>query len=768
MRSLPLIVALCLMASLEAAEPTIRNLNVRGLQIGGKTKLIIDGDDLGKSPSLLLPFPVKQTLVKGNTDKQAFFEVEATGDVQPGYYPLAVVTDQGISPPVVVAADRLAQQTLSPAVEQLPVALHGTLAGATVTEVTFPGKAGQKVIVEVEAQRLGGKLRPILHLYNAKRLQLVWAWPSATLAGDTRLEATLPADGPYIVTLHDVEYAGPAPGHFRLKIGQWSFVDQVFPPVIAKGQMQPVELVDTSKHVDALAKGGGRFIPLDWPKDGVWSGPRPFVTVSAHAEVVEQPASKTGQDLPAGLVGVSGRLLTDFEEDRYRIPVTPLSKIRLEVFADRLGSPVDAALVIRDAIGKELARAEDSPGTVDPVLEYTVPDKVTSLIVGVVDSRGRGDTRGIYRLVIDPQPALRKGNLQLLTSVSHLTLPVGGRGVIPVIVDRRGDNGKFDLSAVGLPNGIKVENADIPEGADGTLLTLQRTTPEGAATFTKFLGTRADGIQEPVIVRSHPLEKIQPWLAGEFPVAFSSAKAAGFQIDWNNLPPDAGIVPAGKLNLPVKLTRTDVKSPVRLTLVTSQFVPLVNNQPDPAQSIRAEKPVELAANQNDGVMTILNPPVLNSPVYDVTVQADLLAADKRTVLATAFAPVRRMAMRLPIIIAVDGSPKLEATLDAKTGATVKIAGKIERKEGAVGDVIVTLIGFSPGATAAPVTVKAADTAFALNVVLPPNIAPGEFKELKLSASITPDPKQANVRVKSRDVDLTLTVKPAPPPPPAKK
>src|SRR5262249_10175007 len=146
-------------------------------------------------------------------------------------------------------------------------------------------------------------------------------------------------------------------------------------------------------------------LPLAWPKGGTWSGPRPFVLVSSRQEVVQQPAGGKMQELPEGTVGVSGRLLAPLEEDRYLVPVVAGKKLRLEVFAERIGSPLDVALVIRNDKGVQLARAEDSPGTLDPVLDYTVPDKMTSMIVGVVDAQGRGGPRGVYWLTIDPGSA---------------------------------------------------------------------------------------------------------------------------------------------------------------------------------------------------------------------------------------------------------------------------------------------------------------------------------------------------------------------------
>src|SRR5262245_40761146 len=124
-RSLALIVAFGAAASLSAAEPEIRNLNIHGLQVAGTTTFTIDGDDLGSAPKLLLPFPAKQILKPGSTDKQATFEVTLDGAVAPGYHHLRVVADGGVSTPVIIGVDRLPQRALTTTPEQLPVALHG-------------------------------------------------------------------------------------------------------------------------------------------------------------------------------------------------------------------------------------------------------------------------------------------------------------------------------------------------------------------------------------------------------------------------------------------------------------------------------------------------------------------------------------------------------------------------------------------------------------------------------------------------------------------
>src|SRR6185369_17218504 len=131
-------------------------------------------------------------------------------------------------------------------------------------------------------------------------------------------------------------------------------------------------------------------------------------------------------------IGVSGRLIKPNGEDRYRVAVAPGRKIKLEVFAERYGSPLDAALVVRNEKGDQLARAEDSPGTLDPVLEYTVPANVNTIVVGVVDAQGRGGPRGVYRLVIDPQmPAAERQAFKITTTAQRLSLPAGARRSSP-------------------------------------------------------------------------------------------------------------------------------------------------------------------------------------------------------------------------------------------------------------------------------------------------------------------------------------------------
>ena len=229
--------------------------------------------------------------------------------------------------------------------------------------------------------------------------------------------------------------------------------------------------------------------------------------------------------------------------------------MRLEAFADRLGSSA-VALIVRNEMGGVLARAEESPTAVDPVLVYTVPVKTTSILVGVADAQGQAGPQSVYRITVHPEgQSAARPDFRLFTPAQRITLPVDGRIVLPVLVERRGYQGSITLLADHLPAGVKLDGTTIPAGADGTLATIHRGTAGGDAVITRWRGRAEDGQERPVFLQGHPLERLQPWLATELALAATTAKTADFQVEWRSLPADARLVLAKKLVLPVKLTR---------------------------------------------------------------------------------------------------------------------------------------------------------------------------------------------------------------------
>jgi hypothetical protein len=761
-RTILLIVSiLILVLQTKAAEPLVRSIDIRGLQLGKTTTITMDGDGFGKAPKLLLPFEASQILKTGSTDKKAVMEVQPSGEVAPGFYQGRILSEKGISLPFLLGVDQLPQKPFASTINELPVAFHGTMSGSQILETKFEGTKGQPLMIEIEAQKLGSKLQPVVHLYNSKRLQLAWAWPVTNLHGDCRLEIKLPENDTYTITLHDLEYAAGSPGSFRMKVGSWEFIDQVFPASVGNGQVKSVEYLGSApvSKVNMPTASVDGAILLPWPSKGNWSGMRPFVPPPSFPEFMEN-GSASPTELKGLPITINGRLSERFEEDRFKLPCIPKTKIRIDVFAERIGSPVDVGLIIRNEKGGEVARSEDRPGSSDPILEYTIPDNVTSILVCVMDSQGRGGTKANYRIQIEDISSSKvTTRTELLTPTQSISIPVGDKIVVPVWIARNGYEGKVELDLYPAPSGLKIDGKTIPKGSEGTLLTLSAVGSETKPLVTSIRGKNEKGILLETMVQNHPLQKLQPWLATEIAIAPVFEKTPEFSIQWGNLPDNLALTMGMKLNLPVRVSRQDSSTIVRLTLLTSQNTPKVNNQPDPKTALRPEKAVEIQAKSTDSDFGILVPVSPLGEAYDITLQADLLTANKQTVLATTYAPVLKIPVRNPIILSMEKNEPLIATMDPKKAAEFSFKGKVSRLDGLSGDINLAVTGLPPGAKFEPAVLKADKNEFDGKITFAPNSMPNEYKGIKITASGIPDTKQPAVRVNSKELELTLVLKP---------
>ena len=175
------LVAVC--AASLAAAPNIANVSPRGLRVGQPVTLVITGSDLGADSRLLSPAKIASQTIKGEA-KPDRVEIEVTLDpaVPPGLYPIRLANAQGISSPVVIGVDSFPQVAFAEQLGELPVALHGAVGGAQVLRTRLAGKKDQRLVLDVEAQRLGATLKPVVRLYDARGKQIAWSPPHPALA----------------------------------------------------------------------------------------------------------------------------------------------------------------------------------------------------------------------------------------------------------------------------------------------------------------------------------------------------------------------------------------------------------------------------------------------------------------------------------------------------------------------------------------------------------------------------------------------------------
>ncbi len=834
-------------------------MNVRGLQIGQPTVVTIDGVDLLPAPKLWLGAQAVEATLDEKQSNVNRLVLTATlpNEIAPGLAPLRLATTEGVSNSVVVALDRMPQLPITETVAALPVSLHGSVPGSGVSKTTFTGKAGDDLLIEVEAKRLGSKLRPVLHLFDAQRTQVAWAMPSRTLSGDCRLATKLPRDGQYTVEVHDLQYAPPGVSFFRLKIGQWQFADLAFPLAVTRGQEVSLELLGAIPGVKLPFKGigDGDVIPISWPvRAGIpvaerldYGGPPPSVLLSSLPELVEvvvaaggtsaanQASSTSEPPVPTIPVAINGRLDAPGQLDLFRFAVTPGMKLTIEVFAERLGSRIDAVLELRNKDGGVLANNDDGPNSTDPRLDFTVPAGLDQLVVALRDSLEIASDQAIYRLVVtnaDKPPP----EISVTAKADVANIASGESQVLEVNVTRKDYAGPLQLTLGQLPPGVTATGTEIPAGASGTLLTLTSgpISPKSAdADFgevrpqltaqliTSLIAKSPDGNVTARARIDVPADDRSPvWLRESFGISSVPKPATPFQVAWVDAQPMSHLVLMSKPAIPVKFIRpTGTLGPIRLTFVTSQLEPRVNNQPNLILALRPEKVVEvpvdppvkaaidaltalntqlteatkqasvaqgdakIAADAKVAELTtkktaaetvvreaeakattvselaLVVPSVLPESSCDIAIKAELLNPERNVVLRTTYSPVRRLPVLNPIAVKLTGSTTIEQTLDPKTGAIVKVAGKIERLAGFQGDVNLTLTGQPGGVAITNAAVKADQTDFALELRFPANFAAGEIKGIKLIATGPPDPQTGNQPIRT-ETELIVKLNPS--------
>lgn len=644
---LPLLLFGCCAATAIAA-PQINNVSLRGLKIGEATVLVFDGGELGPETRIVSSLPLKSQQVKPDSNaSRAAIEVVVDEAAQPGIYTLRLASSTGISNPVLLGVDRLPQSQLVDEVASLPVALSGGLGGAEAKKVRFSGTKGQRIVVDIEAQRLGAAFKPILRLYDARGSQLTFASPQPSLGGDARLQATLPADGKYAVEVHDRVYRAGAPGVFRLKIGELAVAERVQPAAVGPAAARLVFLggtlpPDASVEYNPAGQNPGDRAAL-WPGLPLITGPRPNVIVSDHPEVTE-----TGgvQDLGSPNIGVSGVLAKAGEEDQYSLAVTAGQHLRIEMQARRLGSPVDGVLSIRNEQGAQLAGADDVPGSADPlVADFAVPANTTKIVLAVKDLLGHGGNEFNYRLVVRD---LAKPDFGLSLATNRILIPAGGTQVVPVALDRQNYGGPVKLEFAGLPANVQAQGLEIAAGAPMGLVTL--TAPQGVtgAGLITIYGRGADAAASVIRTARGPAfpgSQLAYYLQEE--IAWGVGAALPVSVSWSSADslaqgstvPAAVQLPrapntAGGIRLRLQTTQPAIKKTIKENNVDKQV-------DDLDKMLRLETDVVVPAEQASAEVKIFVPADLPLIPWDAALVAELLSPDGKNVVATAYAPARR-------------------------------------------------------------------------------------------------------------------------------
>ncbi|HEX7447059.1 MAG TPA: hypothetical protein VF306_05915, partial [Pirellulales bacterium] len=408
--------------------PVVTRLLPAALTRGQSAEVVLTGERLDGIERIEGAPGVRLAEVLAVEEKQARVRLEVAPDAAPGFHACCFLAKAGLSNPKIVRIDawpQLVEQednNQPPEATRVtpPVGVNGVLTAADYDYFRFDVEAGRQLVFDVEAQRLGSPLRPMLTLFDATGRELhSQITPPRDLAPDNRLTYTFRSSGTYLLRLCDLTFAGAEFGVYHLRIGPIAYATNMFPLGGQRGG-----------KVAVTFSGGTLAQPLvhevDLTGDVPWRKTR--LAPSLGDDILQAPAWFAVGDLPevfeqepnddssqakstAWPVVVNGQIAQPGDGDTFRVSAAAGVKLTLKVAAQSLGSPLDAVLTVYDATGKELLSLDDPPPTPrdpplvrsvappvvdDPVAEFLTPAH-GDYLVRIEDRFGCGGPQYAYR-----------------------------------------------------------------------------------------------------------------------------------------------------------------------------------------------------------------------------------------------------------------------------------------------------------------------------------------------------------------------------------
>ncbi|HVX63924.1 MAG TPA: PPC domain-containing protein, partial [Pirellulales bacterium] len=472
------------------------------------------------------------------------FSVTIAGDVPPGVYDVRAVGTFGMSNPRSFVVGNLPELKEQPgnnvqdkamAVE-LNTVINGTADGSNSDWYKFAAKAGQRILIDVWAERIDSRMDGTLALHDASGRQLQRSHDVDLR--DPLIDFAVPADGEYFLRLYDFVYGGGPEYFYRLTIGTQPHIDFILPPAGLPGTKgiytiygrnlpggapaagesilgRPLEKlsVEIELPADKAKERQAASIfasPADAELDGVeyrlqtpaGSSNSYFVGYASAPIVMElepndDPAKAQTVTLPCEFIGQFG---PNGDQDWLQFEAKAGQVYWLDVASQRLGLPTDPAVLLQrvtknDKGEEQVADIQDlddnavNAGGVsfnttssDGAYRFAVPaDGLYRALVRDLNQGSKADPRRLYRLAIRPeQPDFRLAAAPPFPSNNKTEArpwnPVLRRGDatrIDVMAFRRdGFAGEITVTAEGLPAGVTSQPVVIGVGQNTATLVL--------------------------------------------------------------------------------------------------------------------------------------------------------------------------------------------------------------------------------------------------------------------------------------------------------
>jgi hypothetical protein len=732
----------CLQGGLLAAPPSIASISPRGAQRGQTVTLIVEGANLTADAELVTRLSSVSWVVNDDPNlkpapAKMAFRLTLNANEAPAPQALRVRTREGLSNPVLFVVGILPEASEEepndvPAQAKPitpPVTVNGRLGATDRDTFKFSAKAGERLVFEVEARRLGSAVDPTLHLLRQDGREIALSEDAYGIDVDSRIDYTFREAGEYLIQVHDAMYLGRSPDFYRLKAGNFPYADAVFPLGGRAGSEVQVWLdggnlessVTTRLPLDPDPLERWTYVSLPLPLDSGGGIPFPF-KIGTLPETFEGPREKVETVLPfIPSTTLNGRIEKAGEVDRYSLDVAPGQRWVIRVEAASLGSWLDPLVAVLAEDGKRLAQADDEGTNPDPRFELVVPENIKKVVITVEDLHRRGGKAFSYRLTVTPQQA----DFQLKLNTAQVQLPLKGTALIEVECVRLGYAGPVRLSLATEPVGFTVRGGGILPDQNKGYLTLTGPDAGNPRSFEVVVNGTGGTALEPITRRAQGtifLANDQGVPVSPLPVGavmcavvdppVLSVKAAVETVD---------VVVGHSAVLSIAAARKEgVAGEIKLTGIHALPGLTIGEGKVPAD--KAEGTVQLSAAPNaalrDGEMIVAGTIKVNNA--DIAVPTPIFRARV----------VRPFAVELA-----------SGAIQAAGGSTAMISGKIARVAPFVGKVDIKVDGLAQGMTAAPVTVAPDKAEFQVQLMVPPAAAAGNVSLSLVLSTPLGDPNQ---------------------------
>mgnify|MGYP006150559475 FL=1 len=469
------------------------------------------------------------------------FQVAIAADVPVGIYEVRAAGRFGLSSPrAFVVGTR--EQIIGSGSNHTLEAAQEIQADTDVVGITDASKrdyykinltAGQRIVIECLAQRIGSRANSVLTILDDQGRELTQN--NDGIGEDSLVDFTATSAGAYMITVRDFVYRGGAEYLYRLLVKSGSHVDYVVPSVGKVGTATDYMIVGRNLPggkplADVFVDG----IQLEYVTQSI-QFPAAGTTTASRRTLVEDSISNTNisvlgdnlafsiSDLPVVVESgkndssetamkievpsvVSGQFYPANDVDWFEFSTTKGQVFVIEVVSHRLGLSVDAIMLVQKVVTAEdgkvtvsaVASVDDPSNrngrigqefdatTDDPVYRFTAPEDATYRI-RITDqfSRSRNDPRLQYELRIrpeHPQLTLTADLKQIKTANANeikVFSPVLRKAdslLINVRVQRiEGFAGPVTVTVEGLPAGVTCAGVELSASQTVASLVLNST-----------------------------------------------------------------------------------------------------------------------------------------------------------------------------------------------------------------------------------------------------------------------------------------------------